>query len=85
MVSEEPVIPAEPVHRLRSLAPMTLDDRTSVRRLEFVPVGEAPEPAPRRRAARTAATGSGPASTPAPAAPPADAEPRWSLWGDLEP
>ena len=79
------MIPAEPVHRLRSVAPMKPDDRTNVRRLEFVPVGEPPEPAPRRRAPRTAATEPGPASTRVPAAPPANPEPRWSLWGDLEP
>jgi hypothetical protein len=79
------VIQVEPVHRLRSVPPMTPDDRTNVRRLEFVPVGEAPEPAPRRRSTKAAASEPGSAATPAPAAPPASAEPRWSLWGDLEP
>jgi hypothetical protein len=83
-VYEEPVIAVEPVHRLRSVAPMTPDDRTNVRRLEFVPVGEPPDPAPRPRAAKAAATELGPASTPVSAAPPANPEPRWSLWGDLE-
>jgi hypothetical protein len=78
---EEPVVPAEPVHRLRSVPPLTVDDRTSVRRLEFVPVGEVAKPTPRRRAARNS-TGSKPAAA-APA--PTGAEPRWSLWGDLEP
>jgi hypothetical protein len=64
---------------------MTVDDRTNVRRLEFVPVGEAPQPAPRRRAPKTAATEPAGESPPAPPAPPIGAEPRWSLWGDLEP
>jgi hypothetical protein len=84
VLSEDPVIPEAPVHRLRSVTPMTLDDRTSVHRLEFVPVVEAPEPPPRRRSPKAAATEPKPASTPAPAVPPANAEPRWSLWGDLE-
>src|SRR5688500_18517644 len=55
VVYEEPVTPAEPAHRLRSVTPMTVDDRTSVRRLEFVPFGEVPQPAPPRRRAPKAA------------------------------
>jgi hypothetical protein len=58
----------------------SLVDRTNVRRLEFVPVDEPPTPEPRRKGAGKA--------TPPPAAPqpaPISPEPRWSLWGDLEP
>jgi hypothetical protein len=74
-----PVVPVEPVHRLRSVNP-AIDDRTSVRRLEFVPVDEPPEPAPRRKRAAKPAPAS---ATPPPAAP-ISPEPRWSLWGDLD-
>jgi hypothetical protein len=84
-VYEEPVVPPEPVHRLRSVTPMTVDDRTSVRRLEFVPVGEAPEPEPRRRAAKVPTEPPQLAPAPGPAPAPTGTEPRWSLWGDLEP
>jgi hypothetical protein len=80
---EEPVIPAEPVHRLRSVPPLTVDDRTSVRRLEFVPVEDVAKPAPRRRAAKASTAPQPAAAIPAPA--PIGAEPRWSLWGELEP
>jgi hypothetical protein len=81
---EEPVVPVEPVHRLRSVSPMTVDDRTNVRRLEFVPVGEVAEPAPRRRASKASRGPKPPAVVPSPPPAPASAEPRWSLWGDLE-
>ena len=84
MPLEEPVVAAEPVHRLRSVPPMTVDDRTSVRRLEFVPVGEVAKPTPRRRAAKASSKASAPAASAPPPAP-TGAEPRWSLWGDLEP
>jgi hypothetical protein len=78
MPVEEPAVPAEPVHRLRQPSVPT-DDRTGVRRLEFVPVGEPPEESRPPRKPR-----SKPAAGPLP--PPATSmEPRWSLWGDLEP
>jgi hypothetical protein len=81
---EEPVVATEPVHRLRSIPPLTIDDRTSVRRLEFVPVGEDANSTPRRRATRDSKAPQ-PAAAAAPAPAPTSAEPRWSLWGDLEP
>jgi hypothetical protein len=62
-----------------------VDDRTTVRRLEFVPV-EPPVPAPAAKTRRTS-RGHGQveanAATP-PQQPPALAETRWSLWGDPE-
>ena len=61
------------------------DDRTAVRRLEFVPV-EPLAPAPVRKP-RAGSGGSVAldADAPAPAhQPPAAAETRWSLWGDVE-
>lgn len=82
MPLEEPVVPAEPVHRLRSVPPLTVDDRTSVRRLEFVPVGEVEKPTPHRRAARNSKASKPAQTAPTPAS--TSAEPRWSLWGDLE-
>lgn len=83
MPLEEPAVPAEPVHRLRSVPPLTVDDRTSVRRLEFVPVGEVAERAPRRRVAKGPKAPKDAGAMPAPAPP--ISEPRWSLWGDLDP
>jgi hypothetical protein len=80
---EEPIVPAEPVHRLRSVPPLTVDDRTSVRRLEFVPVGEVAKPTPRRLAAKASKASKPAAAAPAPVH--TSEEPRWSLWGDLEP
>jgi len=74
-----PIVPVEPVHRLRSVNP-SLVDRTKVRRLEFVPVDEPPTPEPRRKRAGKPAP---PPAAPQPA--PISPEPRWSLWGDLEP
>jgi hypothetical protein len=62
-----------------------MDDRTDVRRIEFVPVGEAPKPGPRRRSAKAPEARPEAASAPAPAVAPPEAEQRWSLWGDLEP
>ena len=71
-----------PVHRLR-LGQAADQDRTAVRKLEFVPVGEDPKPA---RRARKQAPDDG-ANTEPPAQPgaPVPAEHAWNLWGDLEP
>jgi hypothetical protein len=74
----------------RTTAPLhVVEDRTPVRKLEFVEVGPAPA-APRRRAVKTGVGPQAAESTGEPievteslvAASPA--EPRWSFWSDAE-
>jgi hypothetical protein len=84
MLDEQPPAPL-PVHRLR-VGHAADQDRTAVRRLEFVPVGEDEKPARRVRksAPKDAADPTQQRQTRKPAAP-VPAEPAWNLWGDLEP
>jgi hypothetical protein len=84
MVDEQPAAPP-PVHRL--LAGQAADqDRTAVRRLEFVPVGEDAKPARRvRKSAKHDEANAGPPRQPRAPGAPVPAEPAWNLWGDLEP
>ena len=72
-----------PVHRLR-VGQTEHVDRTPVRRLEFVPVGEDAEPV-RRRTRKTATPDDANAAPPQPPRPSSPTEPAWNLWGDLEP
>jgi len=84
IVDEQPSAPV-PVHRLR-VGQAADQDRTAVRRLEFVPVGEDAKPA--RRARKSAPNDAPDAKHPQePSATPTGvpAEPAWNLWGDLEP
>jgi hypothetical protein len=82
-VDEQPSAPP-PVHRLRA-GQAADQDRTAVRRLEFVPVGEDAKPA---RGARTSAKHDEANAThtrqPRTPGAPLPAEPAWNLWGDLE-
>jgi len=64
----------------------TAEDRTAVRKLEFVPVGEDAKPA--RRARKSAPNDEAKTGHPRPqrlTGAPVAAEPAWNLWGDLEP
>jgi len=84
MVDEQPPAPV-PVHRLR-MGQATDQDRTAVRRLEFVPVGEDAKPDRRvRKPAPSDAATAKHRRRPATPGTPAPAEPAWNLWGDLEP
>jgi hypothetical protein len=83
------MVPAEaaPAGAERRVPPVfhPVDDRTPVRKLEFVEVGSAPSKAPRRRPSNAAGRGESEALMPAePASSVAPGEPRWSLWGDAE-
>jgi hypothetical protein len=84
MVDEQPPAPL-PVHRLRAGGAAD-QDRTAVRRLEFVPVGEDAKPARRGRKSATddEPNARHPQKPRTPGAP-LPAEPAWNLWGDLEP
>ena len=62
----------------------TVDDRTPVRKLEFVEVGPAPVTPPRSGAASARSAEPGAATPAEPLAPLSQGEPRWSLWGDAE-
>jgi hypothetical protein len=74
-----------PVHRLR-MGQAADQDRTAVRRLEFVPVGEDAKPARRvRKSAPKNAAEAKPQRQPRAPGTPVPAEPAWNLWGDLEP
>ena len=84
MVDEQPSAPV-PVHRLR-MGQAADQDRTDVRRLEFVPVGEDAKPARRaRKPAPNDAADAKPPRHPRTTPPGDPAEPAWNLWGDLEP
>jgi hypothetical protein len=80
MADERPPAPV-PVHRLRS-GQAADQDRTAVRRLEFVPVGEDAESA--RRARKRAPDDEANAEPPIQPGAPVPAEQPWNLWGDLE-
>jgi hypothetical protein len=61
------------------------DDRTPVRRLEFIPVEPVGDAPPRARVRRSRSPHVDPAPPAAATNPaPAPAETRWSLWGDVE-
>jgi hypothetical protein len=83
VIADEQPAPV-PVHRLR-VGQTAGQDRTAVRKLEFVPVGEDAKPARRaRKSAPNDEAGAGhPRSHHASGASVA-AEPAWNLWGDLE-
>jgi hypothetical protein len=84
MVDEQPSVPA-PVHRLR-VGQAADQDRTDVRRLEFVPVGEDAKPARRvRKSPPNDDANVKRTRRPRSLGPPLPAEPAWNLWGDLEP
>jgi hypothetical protein len=74
-----PVTPAPPV-----VTPFdTLDDGTPVRKLEFVEIGAAPVTSSRRKGAKSELPEperSSNGEIPSPEA----AQPRWSLWGEVE-
>ena len=61
-------------------------DRTAVRKLEFVPVGEDAKPArrDRKKGPNDEASAEHPRQ-PRTSDAPVPAEPAWDLWGDLEP
>ena len=80
MADEQPPAPV-PVHRLRA-GQAADQDRTGVRRLEFVPVGEDAKPA---RRVRKPAPDDEPPRQPPTLDAPVPPEPAWNLWGDLEP
>jgi hypothetical protein len=82
-VDEQPAAPVA-VHRLR-VGQAADQDRTAVRRLEFVPVGEDAKPARRARPAPNDAGGAKPPRQPRTTPTGVPAEPAWNLWGDLEP
>jgi hypothetical protein len=83
IVADQPPAPL-PVHRLR-MGQAAEQDRTAVRRLEFVPVGEDAKPARRaRKSAPNDAANAKPQPQPQPGTS-VPAEPAWNLWGDLEP
>jgi len=74
-----------PVHRLR-VGRAADQDRTAVRKLEFVPVGEDATPARRvRKSAPNDETNTGHPRPRGVFGAPVAAEPAWNLWGDLEP
>jgi hypothetical protein len=84
IADEQPAAPV-PVHRLR-VGQIADQDRTAVRKLEFVPVGEDAKPA--RRVSKSAPNDEANAGQPQPqrvSGAPVAAEPAWNLWGDLEP
>jgi hypothetical protein len=84
MVDDQPAAPL-PVHRLR-MGQAAEQDRTAVRRLEFVPVGEDAKPARRvRKSAPDDAANAKRPRRPRASGTPVPAEPAWNLWGDLEP
>ncbi len=75
----------------RATTPLhVVEDRTPVRKLEFVEVGSAPAAPRRRKAAAQDGTGpeppviAEPAVSGEPFVPIAPSEPRWSLWSDPE-
>jgi hypothetical protein len=74
-----------PVHRLR-VGQAADQDRTAVRKLEFVPVGEDAKPAGRvRKSEPNHEANAGHPRQPPTSGAPVPAEPAWNLWGDLEP
>ena len=84
MIDDQPSAPVS-VHRLR-VGQVADEDRTAVRRLEFVPVGEDAKPVQRvRKSAPTDAANVKPPRRPRTPGAPVPAEPAWNLWGDLEP
>jgi hypothetical protein len=79
---DTPEAPAAGIPRSAPTPATAVEDRTPVRRLEFVEVGTGARMSPAGRAAAGAITDGG--AEPALATDPGPPETRWSLWGDLE-